>query len=427
MHSKNLFPLFPKGCHVRYLLLLLVTLNLFAVDATLTIEKDVEQRTRIALVDGSDLHAEQIFSLLLSDLKISGHFLVDESYHQGNFDSRSIDPVLKAQEYVLKYNIEQTNGMKLSVRLLKASDGTQVFQKSYAIPSTAKMPFLVHKAVSDVNDVLKYPGIKWINRYVVFSRYTTPRHSEIVLADYTFTYQKTIIRGGLNLFPKWADTNQRSFYYTSLSGMIPTLYRLNIYTGTKKKIASSEGMVVCSDVSKSGKKLLLTMAPEGQPDIYELDLSTGSKTRVTRFNGIDVNGKYVDDESRMVFVSNRLGYANIFKKDIHGSAVSQVVYHGRNNNAVDAYGSKVVYASRESSKAFGNNTFNIYLTSTNDTAARPLTTTGSNQFPCFSSDGNIVQYIKRTGSGSSVGYINLQSRQSLLFPFAGKKIQAIDW
>jgi len=412
---------------LRYLLLLLITLNLFAVDATLTIEKDVEQRAKIALEDGSSLPNEQLFSILLSDLKISGHFLVDETPHRGSFDGPVLDPALKSQEYVLKYMMVQTGGTKLSVRLLKASDGTQIFKKSYAISSTAKMPFLVHKAVSDVNDILKYPRIDWINRYVIFSRYTTPKRSEIVLADYTFTYQKTIIRGGLNLFPKWADSRQKSFYYTSFRGLVPTLYRLNIYTGAKSKVASSEGMMVCSDVSRDGKKLLLTMAPEGQPDIFELNLATGTKTRVTRFNGIDVNGKYVDDESRMVFVSNRLGYANIFKKDIHGSAVSQIVYHGRNNNAVDAYGSKVVYASRESSSAFGHNTFNIYLTATNDTATRPLTTTGSNQFPRFSSDGNIVLYIKQTGSGSSVGYINLQSRQSLLFPFSGRKVQAIDW
>jgi TolB protein len=404
-----------------------VTLNLFAVDATLTIEKDVEQRAKIALEDGSALPSEQLFNILLSDLKISGHFLVDESSHEGSFDGPIIDPALKAQEYVLKYTMDQTSGTKLSIRLLKASDGTQVFKKSYAISSTAKMPFLAHKAVSDVNDALKYPSIKWINRYVVFSRYTTPKHSEIVLADYTFTYQKTIIRGGLNLFPKWADSKQRSFYYTSFKGLYPTLYRLNIYSGAKSKVASSEGMMVCSDVSRDGKKLLLTMAPQGQPDIYELNLATGAKTQVTRFNGIDVNGKYVDDESRMVFVSNRLGYANIFKKDIHGSAVSQVVYHGRNNNAVDAFGSKVVYTSRESSSAFGQNTFNLYLTSTNDTSTRPLTTTGSNQFPGFSSDGTVVQYIKQTSGGSSVGYINLQSKQSLLFPFGGRKIQAIDW
>jgi TolB protein len=360
-------------------------------------------------------------------LKVSGHFLPDEQHYQGTYGGAVLNPAEKAQEYVLQYTTSRESGAKLGIRLLKASDGTELFKKSYAISSYAKMPFLVHKAVSDINSILKYPGIDWINRYVIYARYTTPKHSEIILADYTFTYQKTIIRGGLNLFPVWADKNQKAFYYTSYRGVVPTLYRLNIYTGAKTKIAASEGMMVCSDVSRNGKKLLLTMAPSGQPDIYELDLVSGSKTRITRFNGIDVNGKYVDDESRIVFVSNRLGYANIFKKGIRGSAVSQVVYHGRNNNACDAYREKIVYTSRESSSTFGHNTFNLYLTATNTAGTRPLTTTGTNQFPRFSSDGSVVLYLKHTASGSSVAYINLESKQSLLFPIDGRKIQSIDW
>ncbi|MCB4747818.1 MAG: Tol-Pal system protein TolB [Sulfurovum sp.] len=413
---------------MRYLLFLFIALSLHAkFDATLTIEKDVEHRTKIALEDSSVLPNKQLFKMLVSDLKISGHFLVDEIVYQGSFKGNVINPALKSQEYILKYTMQEGSGVRLSVRLLKASTGREIFKKSYTISLSSKMPFLAHKAVWDINNILKYPNIDWINRYVVFAQYTTSKHSKIILADYTFTYKKPIISGGLNLFPRWADKNQRSFYYTSLRGTIPTLYRLNIYTGAKTKIASSEGMIVCSDVSKNTKKILLTMAPSGQPDIYELNLLTGRKIRITRFNGIDVNGKYINDERRIVFVSNRLGYANIFRKDIHGSAISQVVYHGRNNDTVDAYGSRIVYASRESNNVFRGNTFNIYLASMNDATTRPLTVLGSNQFPHFSSNGSIVQYIKQTQNGFSVGYINLQSKQSLLIPLGGHKIQALDW
>ncbi len=412
---------------MRYLLLLLLSLHLFAIDATLKIEKDVEQRSRIALVDASAVVNEKFFKILLSDFKISGHFLADSTHHKGDINSDYLLPVLKSKEYVLKYALTQQAGTKLLVRLLKASDGTELFKKSYAIPTTNKAPFLAHKAISDINNVLKYPDIDWINRYVIFSRYTTPKHSEIVLADYTFNYKKVIIKGGLNLFPKWADKDQKSFYYTSYAGLMPSLYKLNIYTGSKEKIASSEGMLVCSDVSKNGSKLLLTMAPDGQADIYELDLASSSKRRVTRFNGIDVNGKYVDDESRIVFVSNRLGYANVFKKSIHSAAISQVVYHGRNNNACDAYGNKIVYSSRESQNSFGKNRFNLYLTSSSGSGTRPLTTTGVNQFPRFSPDGSVILFIKHRSNGSSIGYINLESHQSLLFPLGGRKIQSIDW
>jgi len=412
---------------LRYILLLLLSLNLFAVDATLTIEKDVEQRARIALVDASPMIDEKFFKILLSDLKISGHFLADATHHQGDINSNYLLPVLKSKEYILKYALTKQVETKLLIRLLKAADGTELFKKSYAIPTTNKAPFLAHKAISDINNVLKYSDISWINRYVIFSRYTTPKHSEILLADYTFNYKKVIIKGGLNLFPKWADRDQKSFYYSSYSGLTPTLNKINIYTGSKQKITSSEGMMVCSDVSKDGSKLLLTMAPQGQADIYELDLASGAKSRVTAFNGIDVNGKYVDNESSIVFISNRLGYANVYKKSIHSAAVSQVVYHGRNNNAVDADGGKIVYSSRESQNSFGKNRFNLYLTLSGSSTTRPLTTTGVNQFPRFSPDGSVVLFIKHRANGSSIGYINLDSRQSLLFPLSGRKIQSIDW
>lgn len=407
---------------MRLLLILLFSLNLFAVDATMKIEKDVEDRAHIGLVDGSNSVNHTFFNTLQSDLKISGHFLADKKHHTGAFDGTLIDPSLKRNEYILKYRLAQQGGNTLKIRLIKAADGREIFHKTYGIPNPSKIPFLAHKAIADVNHALHYPDISWMNRYVIFSRYIKSGESEVVLADYTFGYQKVIIKGGLNLFPKWADGQQHSFYYSSYKGLMPTLYKIDIYTGKKRKIISSEGMLVCSDVSKDGSRLLLTMAPHGQADIYEYSLNSGNKTRITHFNGIDVSGKYVDDESRIIFISNRLGYANIFKKPIHSSAVSQIVYHGRNNNGVDAYRDSIVYSSRE-----GRGSFNLYLASSFGSSTRPLTSTGKNQFPRFSSDGSVIQYIKHYGRGSSIGYSNLQSHQSLLFPLSGHKIQSIDW
>jgi len=89
------------------------SLNLFGVDATLKIEKDVEQRARIALMDGSSEQSSKVFNILLSDLKISGHFLPDTTHHIGDISSNYIIPALKSQEYVLKYAMEQRSGTKL--------------------------------------------------------------------------------------------------------------------------------------------------------------------------------------------------------------------------------------------------------------------------------------------------------------------------
>lgn len=399
--------------------------SLFGIDARLKIEKDVEHRGRIALVDGSANQNNKVFEILLADLKISGHFLPNTNHYSGNFSDDTILPTLKGQDYVLKYII--MGGNKLSIRLFQASTNREILKKDYNVPQSNKMPFLAHKAISDVNNLLGYPDVSWINNYVVYAVYTGAKQSEIRLADYTFSYTKTIVQGGLNLFPKWADKKQTSIYYTSYRELRPTLYRLNIYNGSKSRIALSDGMIVCSDVSESGSKILVTMAPDGQPDIYEMSSSGGGKRKVTNFNGIDVNAKYVNNESAIVFVSNRLGYANIFKKSLSGGGTSQIVHSGRNNNSCDAYGNSVIYSARESNSAFGGNSFNIYITSSNGSGSRRLTTTGANQFPRFSSDGSVVLFLKQTAHSTSIGYTNLNSKQSLLFPFNGRKVQSIDW
>jgi len=124
-----------------------------------------------------------------------------------------------------------------------------------------------------------------------------------------------MISGGLNIFPKWANDEQTAFFYTSYASGEPTLYKVDVYSGSKQKIASSSGMIVCSDVSKDGSKLLVTMAPNDQPDIYLLDINSGSKKRLTTFGGIDVGGNFVDNGARVVFVSSRLiGCLTIFIK-----------------------------------------------------------------------------------------------------------------
>ena len=418
---------------MRFILsIIFLTFSLWAVDATLKIEKDVDQRSRIAVIDGSGFEAplgRKSFEIFVADLRITGHFLPEKEYREGEFGSNGFDPALRARDYVLKYRIEEgEKGVTLRVRLLKGGDSSLAFEKKYTIASRSRYPFLIHRAVTDLNARLGFASVEWINRYVLFARYTGKKESEVVLADYTFNYIKPIIKGGLNLFPVWGDSKQRSIYYTAYSGKLPTLYRLDLYNGQRTRILDSQGMLVCSDVSRDGQRLLLTMAPEGQPDIFEYDVASGQARQLTTFSGIDVGGKYADNEQNLVFVSNRLGYANIFKKPLAGGPAIQMVFHGRNNDSVDVYNDKVVYSSRENDNSFGGGkAFNLYLTSTEGEYVRPLTSGGINQFPRFSNDGNTVLYIKRSYEGNSIGYIGLTTNQSMLFPLGNHRIQSIDW
>ncbi len=411
---------------MRWWLLVIVTVMAFAkYDAKLTIEKKVDERARVAIVDGSipSDTSKKIAAIFAADLKISGHFRPDEAYRVGTYAGSMIDPALRSNDYVLVYDFSHANGQNtLMVKLLNAANAHQILERRYRVKSSAKYPFLVHKAVSEINTYLKYLPIDWLNRYVVFARYTGRKQSEIVLADYTFHFTKTIVRGGLNLFPHWGDPGQKTLYYTAYVKGTPTLYRLNIYTAERTRITSSTGMLACSDVSADGSRLLLTMAPDGQSDIYEYDTVAAKARRLTTFSGIDVNGVYADGGKSLVFVSNRLGYPNIFKRDFATGVVTQIVFAGKNNNSVDAYDDTVVYSARE-----GQGVFNLYTAHTDGSPGRALTSNGVNQFPRFSPNGDTVLYIKRSYEGNAVGYLGLKTNQSLLFPLGERKIQSLDW
>ncbi len=302
-----------------------------------------------------------------------------------------------------------------------------VLSKSYATTLKQRYPFLSHKLSIDINKYLNAPSIDWMDKFVIFARYLTPKSSEIVISDYTLSYQKIVVKGGLNIFPKWANKNQESFYYTTYKYNLPTLIKQNLYTQESEKILKSDGMIVCSDVSEDGKKLVLTMAPNSQPDIYQYDTKTKLKTRITKYSGIDVGGSFIENDTKIVFVSDRLKYPNIFAKSIHKKGVERLIYHGKNNSQCTTYDNYIAYASRESDNEFGGNVFNLYLISMQSDYVRRLTTNGRNQFPKFSSDGESILFIKNDLKGSYLGIIRVNYNKSFLFTLQTGKLQSIDW
>jgi TolB protein len=329
-------------------------------------------------------------------------------------------------DYVLRYKLTKDDSGALNIEVKVLVNNEKVFSKNYKIQNKKMYMFVSHTIAFDINEFMGQASVEWMKRKVIFSRVVSPRKSELVIADYTLTYQHTVVKGGFNLFPKWANKTQTEFYYTSLSEKKPTLKHVNIRTGKTKIIKSSDGMMICSDVSKDGKKLLLTMAPNGQPDIYEYNTKTKKVQRLTKFGGIDVGAQYMDNKS-IVFVSDRLGHPNIFSKNLESKLVEQMVYYGKSNSACSSHGSYIVYKSRESSNSFKNNTFNLHLISTETDFIRRLTAVGVNEFPRFSIDGDAIIFIKNYKSQSSIGIIRLNHNKNYLFPLKYGKVQSMDW
>jgi len=415
---------------MRFLpLLFLFFFHLWASDATIEVIKKVDSLPSMAIEVGSDnpdsALNKKFSKSLIGDMNVLSLFNVERTTESIEFDENKVSRTNAKRDYVLRFTIlDQDSGHVMQIKLYE--HGNVILQKRYSIANEELAVFVAHTIAYDVNNILGEPPVEWMKKKVVISRLTSSNTSEIMITDYTLTYQHVIIKGGLNVFPQWANERQDALYYTSLSGLRPTLFRIDTKTGVRRKIMESDGMMVCSDVSDDGEKLLLTMAPNGQPDIYLYEVRTGKYRQLTFYSGIDVSGQFMDGES-IVFISNRMGYPNVFTKKIDSKSVEQLVYYGKSNVACSAHNEYIVYKSRETSNAFSANTFNLHLISTKTDFIRRLTATGVNEFPRFSKDGSAILFIKNYQNQSSIGVVRLAYNKNYLFPLKIGKIQSLDW
>ena len=414
---------------ILFAMLFMITLSL-ANDATINVIKKVDSLPSLAVedssIDYSNTFKLRFFKSLIADLNVVSIFNVDRHRRTAHFDDTNVVVENKDMDYVLRYKMFKDDSGSLNILIKLFKDSELSFTKKYKINKKSIYMFIAHSIAYDINEYMGNKSIDWIKRKVIFSRIVALKRSEIVIADYSLLYQHTIIKGGFNIFPKWANKAQDGFYYTSLENSKPTLKYVDIKSAKVKTIISSDGMMICSDVSRDSKNLLLTMAPDDQPDIYIYNIDSKKYKRITKYSGIDVNGQFMGDD-KIVFISNRLGYPNVFSKKIGTNEVEQMLYYGKSNSACSVNGEYIVYKARESSQAFSRNTFNLHLISTKTDFIRRLTVTGINEFPRFSKDGDAILFIKNYKSQSSIGIIRLNHNKNYLFPLKYGKLQSMDW
>lgn len=401
---------------MKKILLLLVFFGaLWAEDPVIDVVNSEVVLPKIIVKDNSNLFDDNLkrsfYNILVNDLKVSSNFeVVSDAQENSN--------------YTFEYALSK-NGNTLSLNVKIKAGNLDKSNQTYTLNNIEQYPFLAHKSVKASVGALGLAPVEWMDHKILIARNLRSKKSQIIMADYTLTYQKVIIDGGLNLFPKWGNEEQSVFYYTAYDRNMPTLYRYDLKSNKATKILSSGGMVVASDVSSDGKKIIVTMAPQDQPDVYLYDLTSKNLTKISNYSGIDVNGNFIgQDESKIVYVSDRLGYPNIFMQNIGSSAVEQVVFHGKSNSSVSTYKDFLVYSSREPNQA---GVFNIYLMRIDSDSIRQLTANGKNLFPRFSSDGGSIVFIKYLGNQSALGVIRVNANKIFYFSLKIGKIQSIDW
>lgn len=419
-----------------FAMILICSVSLFAADAELDIVKGSTNLPKIEIGVATGAMKKELTTkikkMIEKDLEVSGHFDVIPSNEMVDYNSMPNLLALSNRGTDLYLNIDAQvsgfGGYSVNLKLYDINVKQLVLNRSFTTSDEERYPFLAHRISIAINKHLNAPSIEWMDKFILFSQYKEARKADILIADYTLTFQKAVIRGGLNIFPKWADPNkQEEFYYTTYDKEIPTLMKTNLYTRKREVVMKSEGMIVASDISRDGSKILITQSPEYQPDIYLYDTRNKSKIKLTNYKGIDVGARFVENDTKIVFVSDRLGYPNIFAKKLGDRGAERLVYHGKNNSSATTFKDYIVYTSRDKGNELDDFAFNLYLMSTKSDFLKRLTSNGSNQFPKFSPDGESIVFLKTVNGRSSIGIIRLNYDKSYLFPLENGKIQSIDW
>lgn len=402
---------------------LLVLQFFYGADAKLEIIKGQKKFPAI-MINLSHLDFEQkVAKILLKDLEVSGNFIVSSQNKKYENNPSYIFYQTKGID-LFAFISQQQN--QIFLRLFDVRSQKKVLEKTFEITGDA-YPFIAHKMANQINQYINAPSIEWMEKKIVFAKLIAPSRSAIVVADYTLTFQENIIDDGLNIFPKWADKKQTSIFFTKYLDRRPTILKFDLKTKRFENILSSQGMAIVSDVSNDYQKILVSMSPISQADVFLYELSSKKLMRLTKNRGIDVGANFVESKKKIVFVSDRLGYPNIFSMNLDGSGVEQAVFHGRNNSSVTSNGEYIVYSSREAKNEFGSSIFNLYAIKLDGSSIRRLTINGANQMPRFSQDGENVMFLKNTDSQSALGIVRLRYNKTFLFPISKVKIQSFDW
>ena len=98
----------------------------------------------------------------------------------------------------------------------------------------------------------------------------------------------------------------------SYNNRTPRIFILDLNTGIQKVLGDFPGMTFSPRYSPNGKKLIMSLARNGNTDIYEMNLKTQKLERLTNYDGIDTAPSYSPDGDFITFESDRSGSQKIY-------------------------------------------------------------------------------------------------------------------
>ena len=126
--------------------------------------------------------------------------------------------------------------------------------------------------------------------YVAEEGPKTQRVKKLALMDQDGFNTKYITLGNeLVLTPRFNPANDKEITYMSYFRNMPRVYIVNLQTGEQKVVGDFRGMTFAPRFSPDGKKLIMSLAKDGNSEIWVRDLETNIQEKLTDHPSIDTS------------------------------------------------------------------------------------------------------------------------------------------
>ncbi|AHE97407.1 Tol-Pal system beta propeller repeat protein TolB [Thioalkalivibrio paradoxus] len=171
------------------------------------------------------------------------------------------------------------------------------------------------------------------------------RRFTLEVADSDGANPRTLFRSSAPLMsPDWSPDG-RELVYVSFENRRSEVFRQNVETGARQRIAAFQGINSAPVWSPDGRRIALTLSRDGTANIYMLELDSGELTPVVRSNAIDTEPAWSPDGDTLYFTSDRAGSPQVYQLQLPGGTPRRLTFEATSAGAptVSPDGKSLVY------------------------------------------------------------------------------------
>lgn len=206
--------------------------------------------------------------------------------------------------------------------------------------------------------------------------------------------------------PAWSPDGAK-LAYVSFEGRNSAIYVQDVFTGSRKAVASGQGINSAPAWSPDGTKLALTRSKEGNPEIYVLYVATGLFQRLTDDPSIDTEPAWSPDGSRIAFTSDRGGGPQIYEVELASPTPRRITFSQGDYNARPRYSPDGRMLAMVNG---GSGGYHIAVLNLRDGDFRVLTGSRLDESPSFAPNGGMIIYATVGAGGTELAATSIDGR-----------------